>query len=195
MADLARLQGEGGILKLLLHVALAKEAKVSALARTTTIRLRHGQIPQSIRARANTLLMSKQYSQGLLLGAHYPRLAPARGATALAVLDEQMGAADLVLLVVVETAADAGGVVVGHVHLELVGVGALWWLPSRFLGVGVEVVRQVLGVGDTDLPRFGQSGFVGPAHGCGGGGDRVIREIFGGQDFGKADLDLSGEGR
>lgn len=40
----------------------------------------------------------------------------------------------------------------GHVCLEFLGVGVLGWLPSRLMGLGIEVVREILGVGMSHLP-------------------------------------------
>lgn len=72
-------------------------------------------------------------------------------------LDQQVGTSNFVFLVGAEVAVDAGGVMICHVHLQFVGIGAFWWFPSRFLVVGIEVVRKVLGVGDANLPRFWQA--------------------------------------
>ena len=50
-----------------------------------------------------------------------------------------------------------GLVVVGHVDLELLGVGALGRLPARDGVLGVEVVGQVLAVAVADLPAGGEA--------------------------------------
>ena len=54
-----------------------------------------------------------------------------------------------------------GTVVQGHVGLDLVGVGAGGWFPAGFLCGGVEVVREVFGVGVPDLPLGGETGVGG----------------------------------
>ena len=46
----------------------------------------------------------------------------------------------------------------GHVMLELLGVGSSGGLPSGHLVGRVEVVREVLGVGDSHLPAGGKTG-------------------------------------
>ena len=88
-------------------------------------------------------------------------LSPARGPAAVAVLDQQVGGADLAGGHVDGLGAGkgAGGTVVGgHVVLELLGVGARRGLPARHLVGRVEVVGQVLGVGVAHLPTGGQAG-------------------------------------
>jgi len=39
-----------------------------------------------------------------------------------------------------------------HESLQLFGVGAGWWFPSGFFGGWVEIVREVLRIGMTNLP-------------------------------------------
>lgn len=74
-------------------------------------------------------------------------------------LDEQVGGADLALGAAADaTGAGAGAVVLGHVDLELLGVGALGGLPAGLLLLGVEVVGEVLGVAVADLPVGGEAG-------------------------------------
>lgn len=51
--------------------------------------------------------------------------------------------------------------VLGHVDLELVDVGARGGLPAGGLGRAVEVVGQVLGLGVADFPVFGETGLDG----------------------------------
>jgi hypothetical protein len=46
-----------------------------------------------------------------------------------------------------------------HVGLQLVGIGAIWWLPARFFRFWAEVVREVLGVGNADFPALWKAGF------------------------------------
>jgi hypothetical protein len=184
MADLAWLQSESRILKLLLHVTFSEETtvlngilasnpyilfhaansdlQVSPLPGAATIRIRHCQVSERIRSRTNSLFVAKQNSHGFLFRAGYPRLLPARRATAFAVLDEQVSASNFVLLISSKGSADARSVMIRHVHLELVRVGSFWRLPSRFFGIRVEVVGQVLRVGDADLPWLRQAGFFGP---------------------------------
>lgn len=85
-------------------------------------------------------------------------LAPARGPPGVAMLDEQVGGANLALGDARGGAGTgAGRVVGGHVVLELLGVGAGGGLPAGDLVVGVEVVREVFGVGVADLPPGGET--------------------------------------
>lgn len=50
--------------------------------------------------------------------------------------------------------------VLAHVDLELVGIGARGWLPSRLFGLGVEVVGKVFGVGVADFPSGREAGIT-----------------------------------
>lgn len=68
MADLARLQLEGGILKLLLHVSLAEESQVAHLPRATAVRLADGQVAERRRPAADARLVRQQDGHGLVLG-------------------------------------------------------------------------------------------------------------------------------
>lgn len=75
-------------------------------------------------------------------------------------LNEQVGSANLALCRGPPCAATkgAGAVVLGHVKLELLGVGALWRLPAGLLLLGVEVVGEVLGVAVADFPARWEAG-------------------------------------
>lgn len=48
--------------------------------------------------------------------------------------------------------------VLGHVGLELLGVGTRWGLPAGFFGGAVEVVWEVFRVGVADFPGGGEAG-------------------------------------
>ena len=73
-------------------------------------------------------------------------------------LDKQVGGTDLALGDAGHGALPgAGGVVGGHVVLELLGVGAGGGFPAGDLVVGVEVVREVLGVGVAHFPAGGKT--------------------------------------
>ena len=85
-------------------------------------------------------------------------------------LDEQMRRSDLPVLGGAGGGRVGGGAVVqGHVGLYLVRVGAGRGFPAGFLGGGIEVVGQVLGVGVPDLPLGGETGVGGGRL----GGERV----------------------
>lgn len=109
-------------------------------------------------------------------------LAPAARPPALPMLDQQVAGADLAAAGVAVQAARVRGqlalaVVLGHVRLELLGVGARGRLPARLLLCLVEVVGQVLGVGVADLPpgrqpRVGLRADVSRQQGRRGGGRR-----------------------
>ena len=58
-----------------------------------------------------------------------------------------------ILLVGETVLLEVGRVILAHVVLERVAVRVLRRLPFRFLGVCVEVVRQVLAVRVPHLPR------------------------------------------
>lgn len=76
-------------------------------------------------------------------------------------LDQQVGGTDLALVRSTAGATRGGGaVVLGHVDLELLGVGAGGRLPAAALLDGVEVVGQVLGLGVTHFPVGGEAGLL-----------------------------------
>jgi hypothetical protein len=157
--NLAGVEGKSGILKLLLHVATAKVAEVAALPGAGAVALRKSELSERGGARLDALLVAADDGGGVVLGAGNVGLAPGRGPARVAVLDEQVGGADLALGGVGQGALARGGVVSGHIVLEAVGVGALRRLPARDLVDGVEVVGQVLGVGVANLPVGGEPGF------------------------------------
>ena len=68
-AHLARLEAKGGILKLLLHVSLAKVAEVASLARRGAIRLGEGELAEGDAARLDLVLVGLDDLVGVLLGA------------------------------------------------------------------------------------------------------------------------------
>lgn len=74
--------------------------------------------------------------------------------------DEEVVGVDLALLGVgdLDLAVAVHGVLIGHVVLELLGVGAGGRDPVRDLVDGVEVVGEVLGLGVADLPIGGETG-------------------------------------
>lgn len=91
-------------------------------------------------------------------------LAPRTRPPALVVLDQQMRTPDLslwLLLLLLLLLLARRRVVLGHVDLELVDVGARGRLPARGLGGAVEVVGQVLGLRVADFPVFGETGLDG----------------------------------
>lgn len=55
--DATRLQGKGSVLKLALHVALAKVPQIAALAGTATVRLGDGEVLQGRLAAVDALLV------------------------------------------------------------------------------------------------------------------------------------------
>lgn len=81
-------------------------------------------------------------------------------------LHQQVSRANLAALgaaAAAAAAANVGAVELGHVDLELLGIGALGRLPARLLLFRVEVVRQVLGVAVADFP-VGRETSVGFLH-------------------------------
>lgn len=96
-AHLPRLQGESSLFELLLHVSLAKVAQVSSLARRAAVAFGHGQLAQRRGAGPDLLLVALDDRQRLLLRPANLSLAPAGRSSAVSVLDEQVGGADLAL--------------------------------------------------------------------------------------------------
>ena len=147
-----------------------RNLQITLLPRTAAVTLARRQIPQPNLPGLDPFLVPAQDIQGLLLGPSDLGLLPTARPAAVAVLDEQMGRSDLAVL---GGARDGRvgrrAVVRGHVGFDLVGVGAGRGFPAGFLGRGVEVVREVFGVGVPDLP-LGREAGVGS---CGLGGKRV----------------------
>lgn len=98
--------------------------------------------------------VNKEWAGGRGVDAY---LAPAGRSPALGVLEEQMCDADLARLGALG-GGEGAAVELGHIDLELLGVGALWGLPPRVLLGGVEVVGQVLAVAVADFPAGGEAG-------------------------------------
>ena len=67
--DLARLQGEGGVLKLLLHVTPSKVSQVAPLTRAAAVGLGQGQLAQGDLALLDALLVGLDDGVGLALAA------------------------------------------------------------------------------------------------------------------------------
>lgn len=78
-------------------------------------------------------------------------LSPTRRPPAIGVLNQQVGGTDLPWLAGA-TLEDAAAMVLCHVELELLDVGALGRLPARILLGRVEVVGQVLAIAVAHLP-------------------------------------------
>lgn len=156
---LAGLEGKRGVLELLLHVTAAKVAQIAALSRRGAVGLSRSKVAQRRGAGLDLCFVGLDDLHGLFFGAGDVGLAPRAGAAGVAVLDEQMGGADLVLWDAGDsTVAGASAVVGGHVVLEFLAVGSGGRFPTRDLFLGVEVVGQVLGVGVTNLPVGGETG-------------------------------------
>lgn len=96
--------------------------------------------------------MATQDLNRLLLRPGDLSLSPAAGASAFSMLHQEMTATDLSLALTEFRPSCRSAVVVGHVDLELFGVGVRRGLPAGFFGGGTEVVGEVLGVGVANLP-------------------------------------------
>lgn len=101
--------------------------------------------------------MTLQDLNCFLLGTSNIGLPPAAGATAVAVLDEQVAAADFAFALARGLGAGSGGVVLRHVDFKLLGIGIGRRFPAGFFCVGVEVVGKVLGVRMTNFPSVGET--------------------------------------
>ena len=86
-------------------------------------------------------------------------LSPTHGTTRLAVLHQEMGSTNLARLAARTVCAVGWAVVLGHVKLELLRVGAGGRLPAAVLLGGIEVVREVLAVAVSYFPVRWESGF------------------------------------
>ena len=199
IAHLALVEGEGSLLELLLHVALAKEApddvsvsrrishrrdsQIAPLASAAAVRLGRREFRQRLGAaiflatlvRLYLLLVFLYHLPGVLDRARNLGLPPTSRTPAVAMFDEEMGTSDLAFSRRESCGRNAlGAVVGGHVCLELVRVGSGWWFPSRVFRLGVEVVWKVLGVGAAHLPSLGETSFsgrLGCVRGCEAGRD------------------------
>jgi hypothetical protein len=106
----------------------------------------------------DALFVALQDLNCLFLGAGDISLPPAAGTAAVAVLDEQVAAADFAFAFARGIGTGSRGVVLRHVDLKFLGIGAGRRFPARFFCVGVEVVRKVLGVRMTNFPCIGETG-------------------------------------
>lgn len=66
--DLARLKRESGLLEGLLHIAVAKDSKVTTLPGTAAVGLGHSQLAQSDLVVLDALLVTLDDLAGLVLG-------------------------------------------------------------------------------------------------------------------------------
>ena len=75
-------------------------------------------------------------------------------------LDKKMSCTNLAFSAIgtVDIASGSRGVMLSHVKFEPVSIGTLRWFPSGFMSIGVEVIRQVLGVRVSDLPLWWKPG-------------------------------------
>lgn len=159
-AHLSRLERKGGVLKLLLHVALAKVSQVAPLARAAAVALGQGELAEADVAALDAGLVGLDDVAGVVLGAGDFALAPRGRAARVPVLDQQVGGADLVGRLGHGGARRGRAVVYGHVFLELLRVRVGRRLPARDLLGGVEVIGEVLGVAVAHLPARGESRLV-----------------------------------
>jgi len=106
VADLARLECKGGLLKFLLHVTLAKESperivstftglpqlryhlQITSLSRAAAIALGRCQVTKTGRSTSDSCLMTKNDAHGLILVPCYLCFSPARRSPRVFVLDQ-----------------------------------------------------------------------------------------------------------
>jgi hypothetical protein len=101
----------------------------------------------------NALFVALENLNSLLLCASDIGLLPATGTAAIAMLNEQMAAADLTLALASGVRASSSrGVVLRHVDFEFFGIGFRRWLPARLFCRRVEVVWEILRVGMANFP-------------------------------------------
>ena len=128
------------------------DLQITLLAGTAAVRLRNGEFAQADLSGLNARLVALQDFNCLFLGAGDISFSPAAGTTAVAVLDEQVAAADFAFAFTRGIRTGSGGVVLCHVDFEFLGIGIGRGLPAGFFCVGVEVIRKVLGVRVTNFP-------------------------------------------
>lgn len=77
-------------------------------------------------------------------------------------LDKQVAASDLPrLATALRRLQHRGGEFIRHIHLQLLSVRIRWRSPLRCVGRGVEVVWEVLRLGEPHGPVSGETGFFG----------------------------------
>jgi hypothetical protein len=157
---LAGLERKCSLLKLLLHVSLAKVPKIPPLAGAAAVALGHGQLTQGSLAALDAGLVLLDNDHGVILAAGNLALAPRGGPPAVAVLHQEVGGADLAIGLLDGGTGVGRRVVCGHELLELLRVGAGRRLPARDFLLAVEVVGQVLGVAVAHFPARGESGLI-----------------------------------
>ena len=131
---------------------MKRNVQVTLLPGAAAIRFGQGNVAQCCFTRLNALCMALQNLNCLLLCPGNLGFPPAAGATALVVLDEQVAAVDHVFSLPTNLVVSCWRVVFRHVFLERLGIGVRRRFPARFLGRGVKVVGQVLGVRVTNFP-------------------------------------------
>lgn len=126
--------------------------QVTLLACTATVGLGHGKVSESDLARLDATLVTLKNLNSLLLRAGDLSLAPAAGSSAVAVLNEQVAAADLALALSGDLGASSRGVMLSHVKRQFFGISLGRRLPARLFCGRVEVVGEVLRVRMADFP-------------------------------------------
>lgn len=145
---------------------MRKHLQIATLPCAAAVRLRGSKLRQRLAARARFELLDLcqivvDHLICLFLCASDVGLPPASWAPAFAVLHEKMSNPDLVPRMCKVGRRDAfGAMMLRHIFFELLGIGTRGRLPSRVLGLGVEVVGEVLRVGAADLPALGQPCFL-----------------------------------
>jgi hypothetical protein len=145
---------------------MRKHLQIATLSRAAAVRLRSSKLRQRFAARTrfeflNLSQIVLDHVICLFLCASDIGLPPASWASTFAVLYEKMSNPDLVPRMCKVGRRDAfGAMMLRHVFFELLGIGTRGRFPSRVLGLGVEVVGEVLRVGAADLPALGQPSFL-----------------------------------
>lgn len=158
VAHLAVLERKRSVLKLGLHVALAKKAQVTSLSGGGAVGLRHCKVADRGLAGLDLGLVRLENGPRLLLGPLNVGVLPRRRPSRVSVLDEQMRHPDVLARAVAGARGRVGHgcvllrVVGRHVLLQQVRVGAGRRLPRRVAGGRVEVVGQVTGSRVAHLP-------------------------------------------
>jgi hypothetical protein len=71
--------------------------------------------------------------------------------------DKKMSSANLAFTSGSVDTSRGGGMMLSHVKLQLFGVGVLRGFPSGLVSLGIKIVREILGIGVTNLPVGRQS--------------------------------------
>ena len=149
-----------------MNYAEQDDLQIPSLPSATAIAFCHCQIAKASAPIPYCIFVCHDGIPSLFLAPCNVRLPPAGWSSTISVLHQQVCGSNLAFVGAICTIggcsvrrrSDAGRtMVLAHVELELFRISTRGRFPSRFLGLRMEIIGEVLGVGVTDLPSRGKA--------------------------------------